>query len=171
MCIRDSPLLPKYYQQKVIVKTEAEDIDTDQYNLINNNIIGSIKNIDNGDLSSHDSTYFREPPCALENQVIMGTTEPTDHVSTITNSGNGEVIGGNSDLTDDDFKGNSKDLPALRKDLNTFHKSYCQKNGGIESIEVFARSFLINFPGYLQLFHRQAIIYEAEKICKKNPSV
>lgn len=61
---------------------------------------------------------------------------------------------------------NLKDLPSLRKELITHKNSYLEKYGGIESIEDLVDYFLKDCPGYLKLFSRQEIIFEAGKICK-----
>jgi len=64
-----------------------------------------------------------------------------------------------------------KNLEGMRKDIKTFESTYLRTRGGIEAIEVFVGAFLKDFPGYGQLFKRQAIIFEAQKICKTIPSI
>lgn len=64
-----------------------------------------------------------------------------------------------------------KNLEGMRKDIKTFESTYLRTHGGIEGIEVFVGAFLKDFPGYCQLFKRQAIIFEAQKICKTTASI
>jgi hypothetical protein len=66
-------------------------------------------------------------------------------------------------------KENTKDLIALRKDLETFKNTYVRNNGGIENVEGLVEAFLKSCPGYGQILPRQAILFEATKICKTIP--
>jgi P4 family phage/plasmid primase-like protien len=61
---------------------------------------------------------------------------------------------------------NCLNIIQMRKDLATFKNTFLRNNGGIEGVEVFVGAFLKSMPGYLQLFPRHAIIFEAGKICK-----
>jgi len=86
---------------------------------------------------------------------------------------NGENLNGNEE--NNNMK-NSDNLTQLRNDLEFFKSAYIRTYGGIESIEVFVGAFekgipgkKTNFSGYFKLFPRQAIIYEAERICKTIP--
>lgn len=86
---------------------------------------------------------------------------------------NGENSNGNEE--NNNMK-NSDNLTQLRRDLEFFKSAYIRTYGGIESIEVFVGAFekgipgkKTNFSGYFKLFPRQAIIYEAERICKTIP--
>jgi len=86
---------------------------------------------------------------------------------------NGENSNGNEE--NNNMK-NSDNLTQLRRDLEFFKSAYLRTYGGIESIEVFVGAFekgipgkKTNFSGYFKLFPRQAIIYEAERICKTVP--
>ncbi|MHB8102627.1 MAG: hypothetical protein ACYDEF_10750 [Methanosarcina sp.] len=75
-----------------------------------------------------------------------------------------------------DLLKNSDNLTQLITDLGFFKSAYLRTHGGIESIEVFVGAFekgipgkKTNFSGYFKLFPRQAIIYEADRICKTVP--
>lgn len=70
-----------------------------------------------------------------------------------------------ANLSENDIE-NCLNITQMRKDLATFKNTYLRNNGGIKGIEVFVGAFLKNCPGYIQFFNRQAIIFEAGKICK-----
>jgi hypothetical protein len=65
---------------------------------------------------------------------------------------------------------NNKDLVHLKIDLRTAKRSYEMQHGGIPDINTFIDDFFKRGNnGYLQLFSREDIVFEAEKICKTIP--
>ena len=65
---------------------------------------------------------------------------------------------------------NNKDLVHLKMDLRTTKRSYEMQHGGIPDINTFINDFFKRGnDGYLQLFSREDIVFEAEKICKTIP--
>jgi hypothetical protein len=65
---------------------------------------------------------------------------------------------------------NNKDLVHLKMDLRTTKRSYEMQHGGIPDINTFIDDFFKRGNnGYLQLFSREDIVFEAEKICKTIP--
>ena len=126
--------------------------------------------------SQYDNSCDELPSSRVQggNSGNSGNRKPTDDENRGNRSGNSNVIDGqitDLDEKEEDRIKNIKDLPQMRKDLETFRSTYLKNNGGIESIEVFVGAFLNDCHGYCQLFKRQAIIFEAQKICKTTASI
>jgi hypothetical protein len=62
----------------------------------------------------------------------------------------------------------NKDLVHLKMDMHTTKRSYELQHGGITDINTFVDDFLKRGNnGYMQLFSREDIVFEAEKVCKR----
>lgn len=114
-----------------------------------------------------DHTHIDVQNKQYNNSQILPSSPNESSIRYSGNLGNLDNLGNlATNQNEQDIIKNLKDLPSLRKELITHKNSYLEKYGGIESIEDLVDYFLKDCPGYLKLFSRQEIIFEAGKICK-----